>query len=186
MNCVMGSNPPRAMRRARAMRRVSRFGAALRESLARWLGIEPRELGISVAARDGQLGRKTPSVYLFDEASGGAGYAPRLLDDIYHVFERASHVLDCPKECEMGCSACVLAPDLYKQQGRLDRNAALIAVRAFLETNAELPEEDRAVADANTSCCEPEGRRCDRRRRRKPCADRQRGFFRADTCDGAR
>lgn len=124
------------------------LGAALRESLARWLGIEPRELGISVAARDGQLGRKAPSVYLFDEASGGAGYAPRLLDDIYHVFERASHVLDCPKECEMGCSACVLAPDLYKQQGRLDRNAALIAVRAFLDTNAELPEEDRAVADA--------------------------------------
>jgi hypothetical protein len=78
------------------------LGAALRESLARWLGIEPRELGISVAARDGQLGRKTPSVYLFDETSGGAGYAPRLLDDIYHVFERASHVLDCPKECEMG------------------------------------------------------------------------------------
>src|SRR3546814_16147621 len=86
-----------------------------------------------------------PSVYLFDEASGGAGYVPRLLDDIYHVFERASHVLDCPKECEMGCSACVLAADLYKQQGRLDRKAALIAVRTFLETNAELPEEDRAV-----------------------------------------
>ena len=124
------------------------LGAALRESLARWLGIEPRELGISVAGRDGQLGRKTPSVYLFDEASGGAGYAPRLLDDIYHVFERASHVLDCPKECEMGCSACVLAADLYKQQGRLDRKAALIAVRAFLDANAELPEEDRAVADA--------------------------------------
>src|SRR3546814_2980237 len=48
----------------------------------------------------------------------------------------------------MGCSAWVLAADLYKQQGRLDRKAALIAVRTFLETNAELPEEDRAVADA--------------------------------------
>lgn len=124
------------------------LGAALRESLARWLGIQPRELGIAVAARDGQLGRKTPSIYLFDEASGGAGYTPRLLDDIYHIFERASDVLDCPKECEMGCSACVLAADLYKQQGRLDRRAALIAVRAFLEKNAELPEQDRAVADA--------------------------------------
>ena len=94
------------------------LGAAVRESLARWLGIEPRELGISVAARDGKLGRRVPSVYIFDEASGGAGYAPRLLDDIYHVFERAARVLDCPKECEMGCSACVLAADLYKQQGR--------------------------------------------------------------------
>jgi DEAD/DEAH box helicase domain-containing protein len=120
----------------------------LRESLSRWLGIEPRELGISVADRAGKLGHRMPSVYLFDEASGGAGYAPRLLDDIYHVFERAARVLDCPKECEMGCSACVLAADLYKQQGRLDRHAALLALRAFLETNAELPEEDRAVSDA--------------------------------------
>jgi hypothetical protein len=42
----------------------------------------------------------------------------------------------------------VLVADLYKQQGRLDRRAALIAVRSFLENNAELPEEDRAVADA--------------------------------------
>jgi hypothetical protein len=48
----------------------------------------------------------------------------------------------------MGCSACVLAPDLHQQQGRLDRRAALTAVQAFLEKNAELPEEDRATADA--------------------------------------
>lgn len=48
----------------------------------------------------------------------------------------------------MGCSACVLAPDLYKQQGRLDRRAALSSVRAFLEKNSDLPEEDRAVVDA--------------------------------------
>jgi hypothetical protein len=89
-----------------------------------------------------------PSIYLFDEASGGAGYAPRLLDDIYHVFERASRVLDCPKECAMGCSACVLAADLYKQQGQLDRRAALTALQAFLAINAELPAEDRAVPDA--------------------------------------
>ncbi|VVT00772.1 DEAD/DEAH box helicase [Erythrobacter sp. EC-HK427] len=124
------------------------FGAALREGLVRWLAIEPRELGISVAARDGKLGRRVPSVYIFDKASGGAGYAPRLLDDIYHVFERAAHVLDCPNECEMGCSACVLSADLFKQQGKLDRRAALVAVQAFIEKNAELPEEDQAVADA--------------------------------------
>src|SRR3546814_5658005 len=48
----------------------------------------------------------------------------------------------------MVCSAVVRGEDLYKQQGLLDRKAALIAVRTFLETNAELPEEDRAVADA--------------------------------------
>ena len=124
------------------------LGAALRESLTRWLGIEPRELGISVAARGGGLGRRVPSVYLFDEASGGAGYAPRLRDNVYHIFQEAERVLDCPRQCRTGCSACVMAPDLHKQQGRLDRLAALAAVRAFLDANAMLPDEDRAVADA--------------------------------------
>jgi DEAD/DEAH box helicase domain-containing protein len=124
------------------------LGSALRDSLARWLGIEPRELGISVAPRDGKLGRRVPSVYLFDQASGGAGYTPRLLEQVYHVFERAALILDCPKACEMGCSACVLAADLYKQQGHLDRRSALAAVQTFLETNAALPGEDRAVKDA--------------------------------------
>lgn len=124
------------------------LGSALRESLTRWLGIEPRELGISIAARAGKLGRRVPSIYLFDEASGGAGYSPRLLDDLYQLFQRAGEVLACPKDCEMGCSACVLAPDLYKQQGHLDRRSALHAVEAFLEENANLPQEDLAVADA--------------------------------------
>ena len=48
----------------------------------------------------------------------------------------------------MGCSACVLAADLYKQQGQLDRRAALTAVQTFLAKNAELPAEDRAVPEA--------------------------------------
>ncbi len=124
------------------------LGSAMRESLARWIGIEPRELGISVAARSGKLGRRVPSIYLFDKASGGAGYSPRLLDDLFYVFEHAARVLDCPKECEMGCSACVLAPDLYNQQGFLDRRAALAAAQAFLDVNAQLPLDDLAVPDA--------------------------------------
>jgi len=124
------------------------IGAALRGSLARWLGIEPGELGISVARRKGTLGREAWSVYLFDQASGGAGYAPKLLDEIYQIFERAKCVLDCPKKCEKGCSACVLTADLYKQQDRLDPRSALDTIRGFLETNSNLAKEDQVVADA--------------------------------------
>tara|TARA_R100000501_G_C2631440_1_gene127645 strand:- start:30 stop:5750 length:5721 start_codon:yes stop_codon:yes gene_type:complete len=124
------------------------LGSALREALTRWLGIEPSELGISVAARNGKLGRRVPSIYLFDESSGGAGYSPRLLDDLYRIFVDANKILVCPKDCEMGCSACVLSPDLYKQQGHLDRRGALLAVETFLKANAALPSEDLAVPDA--------------------------------------
>jgi CO/xanthine dehydrogenase Mo-binding subunit len=56
------------------------LASALREALARRLGVESTELGIAVDARSTSFGGRTYSIFLYDRAAGGAGFAPRLLD----------------------------------------------------------------------------------------------------------
>jgi DEAD/DEAH box helicase domain-containing protein len=107
------------------------LAAALREALSRRLGIEARELGLAVERRVGTLGEATHSIFLFDQSAGGAGYAPRLLDEIAGVLRDAAEVLNCPAECVKGCSSCVLVADLFAQQEVIDRCAALEFVKAL-------------------------------------------------------
>ena len=131
--------------------------SALREALSRRLGIEPRELGLAVACRTGVLGERVFSVYLYDQSAGGAGYAPRLLDDFAAILREAQQVLECPTDCKTGCSACVLVADLFAQQSRIDRRAALACVLATRAAMAGPSAEDvvgpgcrlsRPIADA--------------------------------------
>jgi DEAD/DEAH box helicase domain-containing protein len=134
--------------------------SALREALSRRLGIEPRELGLAVARRTGVLGNAVFSVFLYDQSAGGAGYAPRLLDDLAAVLREAQQVLECPMECKTGCSACVLVADLFAQQSKIDRRAALACVMATRAATADPARDDvtgpgcmlsRPVADAIAS-----------------------------------
>lgn len=121
------------------------LASALREVLARQLGIETRELGLSVARRPSPLGGATHSLFLYDQASGGAGYAPRLLDDLSRSLREARGVLDCSRNCERGCSACVLTADLYSHQEVIDRRAALAFLEPLLQSLAT-PEPDDVAA----------------------------------------
>lgn len=127
------------------------LASALREVLARQLGIETRELGLSVARRPSPLGGVTHSLLLYDQASGGAGYAPRLLDDLSRSLREARAVLDCRRDCERGCSACVLTADLYAQQELIDRKAALALLEPLLRSLATPEAEDVAVPGAALS-----------------------------------
>jgi len=127
------------------------LASALQEALARRLGIETRELGLEVAQRPSVLGGHTHSLFMFDQASGGAGYAPRLLDDFAAVLRDARAVLDCVNECETGCSSCVLVADLHAQQALLDRKSALEFTEASIAAIAEPDVEDRA--GPNSTLC---------------------------------
>lgn len=128
------------------------LASGLREALARRLGIETRELGISVARRPAALGGLTHSLFLFDQAAGGAGYAPQILDDIASLLGEARRVLDCHAGgCERGCSACALAPDLYAQQDVIDRKAALAFLDPLLAAIAAPETDDIAAPGATLS-----------------------------------
>lgn len=129
------------------------IASALRESLARNLGIEAREMGLGVNAREGRLGSHTHSIFLFDQASGGAGYAPRILDMLATILIEAKAILDCPVQCERGCSACVLAPDLYAEQHKIDRRFAWLWMTDLNTRILQLDEADRIFPDARLSSC---------------------------------
>ena len=119
------------------------LASALRGALARQLGIEPREMGLAVEPRPGALAEATHSIFLFDAASGGAGYAPRLLDDLVGTLQAAREVLDCPVPCDRACSACVLTADLWAQAEIADRLAAAAVLDRVLTGLAEPDETDQ-------------------------------------------
>lgn len=133
------------------------MGSAVRTALAQRLGVEVRELGLSVGSSRQPLGGMTHSIFLFDLNAGGAGYAPRLLDDPEGVLKESAKILRCPRDCFKGCSHCVLVADLYAQQEHLDRRAALDIVNDVLSALAGPQPEDvsgdgcmlsRPIADA--------------------------------------
>lgn len=127
------------------------LASALRESLARSLGIETRELGLAVEPRSGLLGDLTHSIFLFDQSSGGAGYAPQLFADIPRLLAAVAQRLDCSARCERGCSSCVLASDLFAQQEIVDRKAALEFVTQLRSELAAPKDDDKVAADAALS-----------------------------------
>lgn len=122
--------------------------SALRSALCRQLGIETSELGIAIRRVRAPLGQITHSLFLFDRASGGAGFAQQAVPLYDSLLADAATRLDCPEGCARGCSACVLAPDMYRQAEVIERRPALEWARAAYAALRQVPDEDRAGPDA--------------------------------------
>lgn len=123
--------------------------AALREALARRIGIETGEIGIAVRSARTPLGQRTHSLYLYDRAAGGAGFAPQATRLFEDILADAARILDCSAPgCRRGCSACVLTADLFDQQEVIDRKAALEWAQTTLAALGTVADEDRAAPEA--------------------------------------
>lgn len=118
------------------------LGAALREALARELGIEPDEMGIAVDGRTGPLQEPVCSIFLFDRASGGAGFATQLGQRLQSLWPDVEQILDCSLDCDTGCSNCVVTRDTGDLDTRVERRPALDWVRAYNLRTARPPAED--------------------------------------------
>lgn len=116
------------------------IAAALREALSKELGIEAEDMGISAAPSLLEDGNRCMSVFLFDRASGGAGFSPLALDRLSGLVARAVEILDCPAHCEAGCPECVLRGDIQYDQNILDRRGALDTLRSVRQ-RLRLPDE---------------------------------------------
>jgi DEAD/DEAH box helicase domain-containing protein len=125
---------------------------ALREALAQELGVEADEMGFAVGQSRNALGAPAVSLFLFDRASGGAGFAVSFEQLMRRVIVRAEQILDCETPgCEKACAACVLTSDAPDGKDDLDRTAALVFLRAHLMFPDELDRNDCFTGGAELS-----------------------------------
>lgn len=125
------------------------LASAIRESLARRLGIESSELGIAVTPHRTSVGGVTHSMFVYDRAAGGAGFSPRALDLLPELLKDARAMLDCRQPgCVTCCSSCVLTSDLANRANMLNRKAALQFLDADMAQMSKPVPEDMAAAGA--------------------------------------
>ncbi|WP_292583900.1 DEAD/DEAH box helicase [Mesorhizobium sp.] len=109
---------------------------AMREALARHLGVEPDEMGYGIGASRNAMTSTTLSIFLYDRAAGGAGYVVRVADDIRTILKSARAILECPCKCTHACSSCVLVSDAPEKEEELDRRKAI----TFMDGHLCLPD----------------------------------------------
>ncbi len=127
------------------------LAAGLRRALCARLGVETAEIGLAIQPATGLLDERTHSIFLFDRSSGGAGLSPQLLADLPGLMQDAEAILDCSEPgCTRGCGACVLSPDLHRNQDRIDRRPALERARRLREALSS-PVDDPKLQDARRS-----------------------------------
>jgi hypothetical protein len=109
-------------------------------------------MGFAVGQSQNALGAPAVSLFLFDRATGGAGFAVSLEHLMRPVLRRAEQILDCKTPgCEKACAACVLTSDAPGGKDELDRTAALAFLRAHLKFPEELGPDERFVDGASLS-----------------------------------
>ena len=125
------------------------LAVALRQALAKILGIHEREIGCADVPSRTPTGAVTRSIILYDTASGGAGYVASASVNLPRLFNEAKRILDCHRNCDRACQACLLTFDTQHQWDKLDRKAALGVLENGLMGALKLPP-DLQVFGTNT------------------------------------
>ncbi len=104
---------------------------ALREAVARDLGVDTDEMGFAAPEAAHPLLGHSRSAVVFDRASGGAGFSTRIARDPVEYLKRARDLLDCGMTGRCGdpdavhaCARCVLSADSQHVVDDTDRKTA--------------------------------------------------------------
>ncbi|MDP2345585.1 MAG: DEAD/DEAH box helicase [Deltaproteobacteria bacterium] len=120
---------------------------ALRNALCRRLGLEDQEIGYTTIESLTPAQEPARSVVLYDSGSGGAGFsgeAPALLEEL---LAGARTALQCPRNCDGACHACLLSYDTQYEQDKLNRHAALRVLTKDVVAGLCLPAAHRVFGD---------------------------------------
>ena len=99
---------------------------ALREALVRQLGIERGEVGWAVHARPMADGTNGWSMFLFDTAAGGAGYASVVPLQLPSMLDQALDILACRNpDCDSACPSCLITRDTVQYGSLLNRGLVM-------------------------------------------------------------
>jgi hypothetical protein len=128
---------------------------ALRRALAQTIGIEEREIGAAVTSSRGVDGEPVFSIHLYDTAQGGAGFVSQAARWLPELFRRARSVVDCPRQCDVACQACLLTYDTQYHVDQLDRNPVLSMLNDQYLNSFELPAHLRVFSDITKLEMEP-------------------------------
>lgn len=119
---------------------------ALRLALAEVLGISASELGYSIRPSKMPDGSSMTIIQLYDEISGGAGFASSAPLHIERLLRLTVQKLDCP-HCEFGCNECLIDSQTRHDVDNIDRNAALTWLGKNFSNYVGLADEDKLSFD---------------------------------------
>ncbi|WP_020561144.1 DEAD/DEAH box helicase [Thiofilum flexile] len=132
------------------------LAVAFRRALCMELGIEESEVGAFAAPSRDVADLPTHSIYLYDTATGGAGYSTQAVGFLDTLFERTfKEVLLCPRKCDSACQACLLTYDTQHHIDHLNRRVANDLLKGGLLDSIALPEALRVFGTATKFELEP-------------------------------
>ncbi|MBB1089756.1 DEAD/DEAH box helicase [Rhodopseudomonas palustris] len=102
------------------------LAVALRRALCQHLGIAEEEIGVLTAPSRGVNNEQTYSLYLYDVATGGAGYVSQTATHLPELLNTARALLaNCPNNCDAACQGCLLTYDTQHHLDQLNRQLTL-------------------------------------------------------------
>ena len=123
------------------------LAVAQRFALAAQLGVSASELGFSV--RPAKIdNRSVLVIQVYDELSGGAGFASSAAEHIEGILQKMVNQLEC-SHCETACSECLLDSSTRHHHDKLNRLAALEWLGSDFLHRISLPDSAPLVSAGN-------------------------------------
>lgn len=113
---------------------------AMRRALCQLLGIEENEIGTHAASSLNEHEQVSYSIYLYDNATGGAGYVSQAALLLPELFRKTASVLDCSRDCDSACQGCLLTYDTQHHLDDLNRHTAKILLSSTYLDALNIPD----------------------------------------------